>query len=77
MMQEKREIKQTVKKPLRTKIITVICIVIAIVDISCVMINYKHYMDVNRDYSDSLAETVANTVILVIDGDTVTGYLES
>ena len=77
MMQEKREIKQTVKKPLRTKIITVICIVIAIVDISCVMINYNHYMDVNRDYSDSLAETVANTVILVIDGDNVTGYLES
>jgi len=77
VMQEKREIKQTVKKPLRVKIITAICIVIAIVDISCVMINYNQYMDVNKDYSDSLAKTVANTVILVIDGDGVTGYSES
>lgn len=34
-------------------------------------------MNVNRNYTDSLAQTVANTCRLVVDGDSVTGYLDN
>lgn len=69
--------KEKVKRPLSSKIILAITIVVCIMDISFVVINYNNYMDVNKDYTDSLAETVANTCRLVVDGDSVTDYLSS
>lgn len=75
-MKEHR-IKEKVKRPLSSKIVFAITVVVCIMDISFVVINYNNYMDVNRNYTDSLAETVANTCRLVVDGDSVTDYLSS
>ena len=75
-MQE-RISKEIVKRPLKQKIILAICVVVFIMDISCVGMNYTNYMNVNQNYTDSLAQTVANTCRLVVDGDKVTDYLAS
>ena len=68
-------VKERVKRPLNTKIILVIAILVFVMDVSFIFINYTNYMNVNENYSDSLAATVANTCRLVVDGDSVTGYL--
>ena len=70
-------VKEKVKRPLNTKIILVIAILVFVMDVSFIFINYTNYMNVNENYSDSLAVTVANTCRLVVDGDSVTGYLSS
>ncbi len=63
------------KKSLKYKIVLAIVIVACIMNVSFILVNYVNYMNVNRDYTDSLAQTVANTCRLVVDGDSVTGYL--
>ena len=63
------------KKSLKYKIVLAIVIVVCIMDVSFILVNYVNYMNVNRNYTDSLAQTVANTCRLVVDGDSVTGYL--
>lgn len=65
------------KKSLNYKIILAIVIVVCIMDVSFIFVNYVNYMNVNRNYTDSLAQTVANTCRLVVDGDSVTGYLDN
>ncbi len=65
------------KKSLNYKIILAIVIIVCIMDVSFIMVNYVNYMNVNRNYTDSLAQTVANTCRLVVDGDSVTGYLDN
>ena len=65
------------KKPLKYKIVLAIVIVVCIMDVSFIFVNYVNYMNVNRNYTDSLAQTVANTCRLVVDGDSVTGYLDN
>lgn len=69
--------KENVKRPLSFKIMLAIIIVAFIMDVSFIIINYTNYMNVNEDYSDSLAITVANTCRLVVDGDSVTGYMST
>ncbi len=64
-----------VRRPLKQKITVGICLIVFLIDISCILINYSNYMNVNKDYTDSLAQTVANTSKLVVDGDLVTDYL--
>lgn len=63
------------KKSLKYKIVLAIVIIVCIMDVSFIFVNYVNYMNVNRNYTDSLAQTVANTCRLVVDGDSVTGYL--
>ena len=65
------------KKSLNYKIVLAIVIVVCIMDVSFIFVNYVNYMNVNRNYTDSLAQTVANTCRLVVDGDSVTGYLDN
>lgn len=64
------------KNSLNYKIVLAIVIIVCIMDVSFIFVNYVNYMNVNRDYTDSLAQTVANTCRLVVDGDSVTGYLD-
>ena len=71
---KKQMAKEKVKRPLSNKIILVIAILVFVMDISFIFINYTNYMNVNENYSDSLAATVANTCRLVVDGDLVTDY---
>lgn len=70
-------LKEKVKRPLSYRIMLAIVIVACIMDISFIIVNYSNYMNVNQDYSDSLAVTVANTCRLVVDGDKVTDYISS
>lgn len=65
------------KKSLKYKIVLAIVIIVCIMDVSFIFVNYVNYMNVNRNYTDSLAQTVANTCRLVVDGDSVTGYLDN
>lgn len=65
------------KKSLKYKIVLAIVIIVCIMDVSFIFVNYVNYMNVNRNYTDSLAQTVANTCSLVVDGDSVTGYLDN
>ena len=65
------------KKSLKYKIVLAIVIIVCIMDVNFIFVNYVNYMNVNRNYTDSLAQTVANTCRLVIDGDSVTGYLDN
>ena len=75
-MKEQME-KEKVKRPLSFKITLVIAILVCVMDISFIVINYTNYMNVNDDYTDSLATTVGNTCRLVVEGDSVTDYLSS
>ena len=65
------------KKSLKYKIVLAIVIIVCIMDVSFIFVNYVNYMNVNRNYTDSLAQTVANTCRLVVDGDSVTDYLDN
>ena len=65
------------KKSLKYKIVLAIVIIVCIMDVNFIFVNYVNYMNVNRNYTDSLAQTVANTCSLVVDGDSVTGYLDN
>lgn len=65
------------KKSLKYKIVLAIVIIVCIMDVNFIFVNYVNYMNVNRNYTDSLAQTVANTCRLVVDGDSVTGYLDN
>ena len=66
------------KKSLKYKIVLAIVIIVCIMDVSFIFVNYVNYMNVNRNYTDSLAQTVANTCCrLVVDGDSVTDYLDN
>ena len=65
------------KKSLKYKIVLAIVIIVCIMDVSFIFVNYVNYLNVNRNYTDSLAQTVANTCRLVVDGDSVTGYLDN
>lgn len=56
------------KKSLKYKIVLAIVIIVCIMDVSFIFVNYVNYMNVNRNYTDSLAQTVANTCRLVVDG---------
>ena len=60
------------KNSLNYKIVLAIVIIVCIMDVSFIFVNYVNYMNVNRDYTDSLAQTVANTCRLVVDGNSVT-----
>ena len=64
------------KKSLKYKIVLAIVIIVCIMDVNFIFVNYVNYMNVNRNYTDSLAQTVANTCRLVVDGDSVTDYLD-
>lgn len=75
-MKEQME-REKVKRPLSFKITLVIAILVCVMDISFIVINYTNYMNVNDDYTDSLATTVGNTCRLVVEGDSVTDYLSS
>lgn len=57
------------KKSLKYKIVLAIVIIVCIMDVSFIFVNYVNYMNVNRNYTDSLAQTVANTCRLVVDGE--------
>ena len=48
------------KKSLKYKIVLAIVIIVCIMDVSFIFVNYVNYMNVNRNYTDSLAQTVAN-----------------
>ena len=54
------------KKSLKYKIVLAIVIIVCIMDVSFIFVNYVNYMNVNRNYTDSLAQTVANTCRLAI-----------
>ena len=53
------------KKSLKYKIVLAIVIIVCIMDVNFIFVNYVNYMNVNRNYTDSLAQTVANTCSLV------------
>lgn len=63
------------KKHLQTKVSIAVIIAVALMDINCIFFNYHNYVEANNKYTASLAQTVANTCILVIDGDRVADYL--
>lgn len=63
------------RKSLKYKVFMTVLLVVLLIDLCCILFNYNNYVRVNRNYVDSLAETVANTCNLVIDGDRVEGYL--
>lgn len=65
------------KRPLNLKVVIPILFAVAVLDIACILINVYNYIDINTGYTDSLAETVANTCALVIDGDKVAEYKET
>ncbi len=65
------------KRPLKVKVIWAVLLIVLAIDIGCIAFNYTNYVSVNRDYINSLAETVANTCQLVIDGDRVADYLQT
>lgn len=50
------------KKSLKYKIVLAIVIIVCIMDVSFIFVNYVNYMNVNRNYTDSLAQTVANNL---------------
>ena len=45
------------KKSLKYKIVLAIVIIVCIMDVSFIFVNYVNYMNVNRNYTDSLAQT--------------------
>lgn len=57
-----------------TKVILAIACVIFCIDASCILFNYANFITVNKRYTSSLAETMANTCNLVIDGDKASEY---
>lgn len=57
-----------------TKIILAIVVVIFCIDASCILFNYQNFISVNKRYTSSLAETMANTCNLVINGDFAEEY---
>lgn len=59
------------------KITSAIAIVILCIDASCILFNYANFMTINNRYTSSLAETMANTCNLVIDGDKASEYRET
>lgn len=63
------------RKHLQTKVSIVVIIAVILMDINCIIYNYNNYVKANNKYTQSLAQTVANTCILVIDGDRVEDYL--
>ncbi len=65
------------KSSLKYKITLTVLLVVVLIDVGCIAFNYNNYVSVNSDYIESLAATVANTCQLVIDGDSVAGYLET
>ena len=63
------------RKSLKYKVFMTVLLVVLLIDLCFILFNYNNYVKINRNYVDSLAETVANTCNLVIDGDRVEGYL--
>lgn len=65
------------KRPLKLKVVIPILLVAALLAIACTGITISNYIEVSENYTDSLAETIANTCSLVIDGDKVAEYRET
>lgn len=65
------------KKHLQTRVFAAVMLAVFMIVIGCVILNYSNYVSANKEYTSSLAETVANTCALIMDGDKVETYLET
>ncbi|MCI8875816.1 MAG: GGDEF domain-containing protein [Lachnospiraceae bacterium] len=65
------------KKSLRNRVIVLILVFALLLDILCITMNYRNFVQANEQFSYSTARTVTETCNLIIDKDKLNVYMET
>ncbi len=65
------------KKSLRNRVIVLILVFALLLDILCITMNYRNFVQANEQFSYSTARTVTETCNLIIDKDKLDVYMET
>lgn len=65
------------KKSLRNRVIVLILMFAVVLDIVCITINYRNFVQANEQFSYSTARTVTETCNLIIDKDKLNIYMDT
>lgn len=65
------------KKSLRNRVVAMILVFAVLLDVVCITMNYRNFVQTNEQFSYSTARTVTETCNLIIDRDRLDTYMET